>query len=65
MHGGQREFGELGEMRVLLLGMTFDEATVRCRVDLPNCFSAEVRTHGVGDLLPRERCRIQVLDDGK
>ena len=32
-------------MRVLLLGTTIDDATVRFRVDLPNSFSAETRAH--------------------
>ena len=32
-------------MRVLFLGTTIDEATVRFRVDLPNSFSAEIGAH--------------------
>ena len=52
-------------MRNLLLGMTVDGATVRCRVELPDSFEAEVVTHGAGDFLPRERGRVQVLDDGE
>ena len=45
--------------------MMVHEATVRCRVDLPNGFSADIRTHGVGEFLPRERRGVQVFDDGK
>ena len=52
-------------MRNLLLGTTVDEATVMCRVNLPHSFEAEVITHGAGDFLPRERRRVQVLDDGE
>lgn len=55
----------LGEVRVLLLGTTVHEATLRCRVDLPNGFIAEVRSHCVGEFLPRERRRVQVFDDGE
>ena len=52
-------------MRVLLLGMTVHEATVGCRGDLPNGFTAAVRTHGVAEFLPRERRGVQMLDDGE
>ena len=50
-----RDGRELGEVKVLLLKTMVREATVKCRVDLPNGFIAEVRTHGAGEFVPRER----------
>ena len=45
--------------------MMVHEATVRGRVDLPNGFSADIRTHGAGEFVPRERCGVQVFNDSK
>lgn len=44
---------------------TVGDETVRCKGDLPNCFRGELGTHGAGKFVPRERGRIQVLDDGE